>query len=186
MSVKKLEDHLRSLGEKEVAQIKKEKDESLEVLRGELDEMAKKAVFQIKQEGMREAESTKRKIIARAKIEAKEKVESEKIRIIDKALEGASDKILKGSDAKKKQVLEALAKEATKGLKDAEVYVDKKYVKLLKSAKSKQLGSFGVLVEGSGGGVTIDNTLDSKITRMRDELVPGLVDVLFKDKSRSK
>ena len=106
--------------------------------------------------------------------------ETEKNKLIDQVFDNARMQIMGYSDKEKTAILEALAKQGKKIIKDADILVDKKYSKLLKDAKPKDLGDFGVVVQSKDGKIRIDNTLNNLLKQMETDMRPKIAEVLFK------
>jgi len=179
MSIKDIENEIREEGSKRIAKINAVAKDNVKIIEQTIEKYAKSEAEKVRKAEMRKAELMRRQIVADASIKGKHMMETEKNKLIDQVFDNAKMQILGASDKEKTAILENLAKEGKKGIKDADVVVDKKYSQLLKSAKSIDLGDFGVIVQSKNGKIRIDNTLNNCLKQMEIDLRPKIAGVLF-------
>ncbi|NIP40270.1 MAG: hypothetical protein GTN39_01980 [Candidatus Aenigmarchaeota archaeon] len=83
------------------------------------------------------------------------------------------------SSKEKKRILKKLAEEGKKQIEDPVVFVDKKYVRLLKGAKPLGMNDFGVIVRSRKGRSEVNNTLSKKLEQLNEMLRHRIAEVLF-------
>ena len=179
IGLEELQAKIREDGEDEIKKInaaaKKETDEIKKNIRRKADVQ----VNEILKEGKQEVELVRRRIIAEANVAVKEQMELERNQLLDKAFEEAKNRILELSDDQKKEILESLVAEGREGIKDPVVLVDKKYKNLINDAKSSDLNDFGVVVISGDETLRVDNTLNSRLHRLKVTLKPRVASALF-------
>lgn len=179
MAIKDIENKIREEGNKEIERINSIAENNVKIIEKVIEKYANSEAENVRKDLMNKAELTRRQIIADANIKAKQMRETEKNNLIEQVFGQAKMQILGADDKEKKAILEGLAKVGKKSIKDAEVLVDKKYAKLLKGAKSQDIGDFGVVVQSKDGKIKIDNTLNNRLKQMEIDLRPKVAEVLF-------
>jgi len=180
MGLDELESRIKKDAEEKIQVIDKETEEKIAKLRDEINQEAKAESGKILREGEQEAKLAYRRIIADIVIKGKDKIEKEKNTIIDEAFNKTRDSILKSSESDKTRFLNKLVDKDKNKVPNPKVIVDKKYAPLLKNSVAADLGDFGVIIESKDGKVRIDNTLNSKIERLKVTLKPQISSLLFK------
>lgn len=180
MALEKIESKIREKGKREMKEIEKsvkiETDGVEKVMKAEEEKAHKKVMDKRKQE----LELIPKRIISNARMERKLQVDSKRAKIVHNVFEGAKKKILDMDNKRKEKLLKSLAEDARKGVRDPVLYVDKKYSKLI-SAKAKDIGDFGVIVESKDGSMRVDNTLNNLMLRMEPDLKAKIGGILFGD-----
>jgi len=180
MALEKLESKIKETGTVEIKEIEKsakaETDEIEKLMKTEEGKAHQKVVDKRNQE----LELIPKRIISNARMERKLQVDSKKAEILRSVFEGAKKKILGMDSKKKKKLLKSLAEDAKKNVRDPVLYVDKEYSKLI-SAKARDIGDFGAIVESKDGSMRVDNTLNNLMLRMEPDLKAKVGEILFGD-----
>jgi V/A-type H+-transporting ATPase subunit E len=182
----------------EVEGILREARDKAEKIKAEAEKKAKGIEDEIIGKGKREAEQEKQRIIANARLRARKMKLDAKEEVIRAALEEAEKKLKKVSTSKDyPKVLENLIEEAaiSIGEKEVKIFVRKEDARILtadlleklsKEAKCKiSLSSQtintcgGVIARTNDGRVEVDNTLETRMERMREDLRSQVAEVLL-------
>ncbi len=157
------------------------------------------------EKGKREAEIRGRRILAGVRQENRQKKLSIKEDIIQEVWEKSEDELfsLKDNEGKYRNVLKHLIEEGGKALDGGELIVrisedddgifSKKILKDISKEISEEIGEKtsievssdlsgskgGVVIEKKQGNVSIDNTFEARIKRMKQSLRPKLAEILF-------
>ena len=179
MAIKDIESEIKKEGSKEIKRINKIADNNVKIIEEAIEKHAKNEAEKVRKESENKAELMRRQIIAEANIRGKQMIETRKNELIDQVFDNTKMQILGLEDKEKKEILQGLAETGKKSIKDAEIIVDKKYEKLLKGAKSQDLGDFGVVLQSKDGKVKVVNTLNNRLKQMETDLRPRVAEVLF-------
>ena len=179
MAITDIENEIRKEGSNKINRINEIADSNVKIIEQTIEKYAKSEADRVMKESANKSELMRRQIIADARIKSKQMIEDEKNSLINQVFDNAKMQILGAKDDEKKAVLDALASEGKKNIKDADFIVDKKYSKLLKGATTQDLGDFGVVVQSKDGKIRIDNTLNNRLKQMEVNLRPKLAGVLF-------
>ena len=181
MALEDIEKEIRKEGEQKIDEINRETNDIIKSIRDETENRIKKRVEKIKRDGEKEADLTYRRIIADANIRAKEMLENEKNELVERVFEEARKRILNASDKEKANILKKLIDNGKSSIKNPKILVDRKYSSLVKGGISSDIGDFGVILQSEDGVVTVDNTLNSVIERLKVKLKPKIASILFKE-----
>jgi vacuolar-type H+-ATPase subunit E/Vma4 len=165
MGLKELEREVREIGRKEINTISLESGREADRIEKEIEQKAASETRKLEERNRKEMELDRKRILAKASLQIKEQAEKKKDEIIEKAFEEAAGRILQMSSREKAGILKMLADEGKKGLESPTVFVDRKYARLLKGAKAKDIGDFGVRV--TSGHISVDNTLSAKLEELK-------------------
>jgi vacuolar-type H+-ATPase subunit E/Vma4 len=179
IGLKELEARIREDGEKEIEKIKAETKKEIDEIKRDIQKRADEHVDEIRREGGIEIEMVRRRIISEANTKVKELISLERNNLVDKTFKEAENSILKLEDNEKKNMIEHLAEEGKRSVKDPIILVDSKYKGLLKNAESSNLDDFGVIVMSKDKKLRIDNTLRSRLQQLKIKLKPKVASILF-------
>ncbi|MCD6496366.1 MAG: hypothetical protein J7K54_03785 [Candidatus Aenigmarchaeota archaeon] len=177
MGIREIERELRASGEKAIAAINSDASKQMADIRKDIEKSAEAELKKLEASRKNETELERKRILSKAGLQIREKIESMKAGIVERVFSEASAAVEKLSDREKAKILRSLADEAKKGLEKPEIFVDRKYAKLLKGAKPADIGDFGVRVVS--GHITVDNTLSAKMNEIKSNLRHKVVDVLW-------
>lgn len=178
-SLDKIEKKIRESGEAEIEKIQKDAEENIAHIKSEIQEESKRAYEYRKQERKKELDLIPRRIISDASMEKKRAIDAKKTELVENVFEEAKARILKLSKKDKMKLLNNLIENASRQIPDPVVYVDKKYSDLVEGAETESIGDFGVIVRSADGTVSVDNTLDSIIGRLKTSVKPEIVKIIF-------
>jgi len=170
---------IEEAGRKEIDRIRKDTDAQIREIRKKFEEEAIGQAKKILDNAKSEAHLAKERILSNAKIEAREMADKKKNALIDNVFEKAKEMILSSGEAEKKKLLISLEEEGKRDIKNPEVFVDKKYANLIRSAKTMNLGDFGVLIKSRDGKETVTNTLTEKTEHIKTTMRHEVAKVLF-------
>lgn len=179
MGMKELEQGIRESGKKEADTINLDAKRELDNINKEIEQKTASEVKKLEEKNRKEMDLDRKRILAKANLQIKEQVETKKDDMIEKVFEEAGKMLLKMNDREKARTLKMLADEGKKGLDKPEIFVDKKYSKLLKGAKTKDIGDFGVQV--TSGHISVDNTLTAKLKELKSDSRHKVAVVLWQD-----
>lgn len=179
MGLEDLEEKIREDGEKQIKEINEEAEEEIQKIKKKINKEAEKEAQKVLDEGKREGELTYRRKIADAVIESKDQIEAEKNKQIEDVFKKAREKILNMDDSEKKEILQGLIQADEDKVRNPEILVDEKYAHLIDGAKAADLEDFGVIIQSEDGQMKIDNTLSSRIERLKTTLKPEIASILF-------
>jgi len=184
--------------EKEVKAVLEEAEGKVDEIIKEAQSKAKKEEEEILHRGAREAELAKQRIIADAKLKARKQKLDVKEAAIQAAFGEAEKELQKlGSTAKYPPILEKIIKEAVNsiGSEDMEIMASKADRKILTqdflNSLSKESGANialspqtietygGVIVKAKNEKIEVDNTFETRMARMRDDLRTKVAKILF-------
>jgi V/A-type H+-transporting ATPase subunit E len=191
MGLKEIEKEIRKSGDEEIKKIEAETREIIKNIKKEINEEATIAYNQTKVKRTKELLLIPKKIISDAQIHKRKEISEKRAEILEKVFDHAKKKILKMNNEEKKKILKHLTSHSMKEEIDRPiVWIGKNYAHLLKSARDKfevkikeDMDDFGVIIESKDGSLKIDNTLSSVISRVRVQLEPEIVKILFHEKS---
>lgn len=179
IGLEELQTKIRRDGENEIKRIHEEARREIDKIKEDIQKKANIHIDEIRKDGKREIELVRRRIISEANTKVKELMELERNKLIDKAFEDAGNRILELNDDQKREILENLANEGKKDIIDPIILVDEKYKGLLNGAESSNLDDFGVIVMSKDKKLRIDNTLRSRLQRLKITLKPRVASILF-------
>ncbi|ODS42748.1 MAG: hypothetical protein MSIBF_05495 [Candidatus Altiarchaeales archaeon IMC4] len=180
MGLSEIEKRIRDEAASEIEAINKEVQAKVDEIKQDIKAEAKKKADKIRKDGASEAALEYRRMIADAVIESSDLLEKEKNLLMRKVFEEARQKIESLPDAEKKKILERLAADGKKSIKDPQVLVDKKYAKLISGAKASDIGDFGAILESKDGKMRIDNTLGTRLGQIEKSMRSDVALRLFK------
>lgn len=197
--VKLITDKILEDSESEINEIKGRAEKEASKILNEAKGRATEIRETILKEGKREAEQERKRIIADAVIKARKKKLEAREEVISKTFEEGEErikKILKRKDYSK--ILENLIQESAIEIGGGDLVVilrddDKRLVELDKIARDLKekvkitgmklskdsIASPGVIVRTKDGRVEVDNTLETRMRRMRNDLRLKVAKVLF-------
>lgn len=179
IGLEKLEAEIKKSVSKEMERIEAETKREIESIRSGFQKSAKEQAERIKKDSEIEKEMIRKRIIADANTGVKEIIGAEKNRIINEVFADARNVILNLHEKEKKGIITTLAEEGKREVKNPTILVDGKYKKLLKDAKTAELGDFGVVIMSKDKTLRIDNTLESRLKQMKKTLKPKIASILF-------
>lgn len=179
--------------EKEVKAVLEEARSKADGIIKEAQSRAKGEEEEILRRGAREAELVKQRIIADAKLKARKQKLNVKEAAIQAAFGEAEKELRKfGSTAEYPSVLKKIIKEAVNsiGSEDMEIITNKADRKIVTQDFLKSLSKFNIAlspqtIETSGGVIVraknteVDNTFETRMARMRDNLRTKVAKILF-------
>lgn len=179
--------------EKEVKAVLEEARSKADGIIKEAQSRAKGEEEEILHRGAREAELVKQRIIADAKLKARKQKLNVKEAAIQAAFGEAEKELRKfGSTAEYPSVLKKIIKEAVNsiGSEDMEIITNKADRKIVTQDFLKSLSKFNIAlspqtIETSGGVIVraknteVDNTFETRMARMRDNLRIKVAKILF-------
>ncbi len=170
---------LKETGNKQAEQVRSEEKAETDKLKKEIERDASSEIVKVKEKYRREIDLEKKRIHAKATLQIKEQVEQKRSEVIDRVFLEAEKRVLSMNETGKKKILESLSRDGKAGVSNPTVFVDMKYAKLLKGAKAKGIGDFGVIVES--GHVTVDNTLSAKLSEFKSGSRHKVAEVLWQN-----
>jgi vacuolar-type H+-ATPase subunit E/Vma4 len=176
MGLREIEKEIRESGKREVERINSEAESETNKIRKEIDDMAESLSKKLRARNEKEMELERKRIVARANLHIKEQAERKKDDIIDSVFEEARNRVMKMGRPEKTRLLRGFAAEGKKGLDRPTVWIDRKFGSL-PGAKNKDIGDFGVVV--TSGHITVDNTLSSKLEKVKSDSRHKVAEVLW-------
>ena len=173
--IKSIEDE----GKNEADKIKRDAAARVKEIKKGFEDEARRKAEKIIENARSEANLAKERIISNAKMESRRMQDEKMNEIIDDVFEKAKKRVLDMSDAEKKKILSRLAKEGASDIDNAQMYTDKKYVKLLPGAKAADIGDFGVIAKSEDGKSAVTNTLTEKMNFIKETMRHEIAKVLF-------
>lgn len=177
MGMKDIEREIRESGQKEIEEINAEASRQLEELRKGVDSRAASEMKKLGERGRSEMDLERKRILAKANLQIKEQIEKKKDGMIERVFGEAGSNVLEMNDKEKAKIIRMLSDEAKEGLEKPQIFVDRKYAKLLKGAKKADIGDFGVKV--TSGHISVDNTLSSNLKEIKSGTRHKVADVLW-------
>lgn len=186
--------------DREAEEILEKGREKANAILAEAKSQAKIAEDELLQKGNRDAELIKQRIIANAKLQVKKHRLDTKEEVIQQAFSEAEKKLMTVASSKDYSlILRSLISEGVKtlGAKDVEVVVRKEDMKLadkaflsglneelgihvsLSSNSIESLG--GAVIRAKDGKVEVNNTFETRLLRMRDDLRNRAAKILFEE-----
>ena len=178
--MKEIEERIRESGNREIENIIKEAEKEVNDKRKEFKAEAIKKAEVIIKEAESESELVKRRILADSKLRIKEMADNKRNEMIEDVFEAARKRITELGAKEKKAILSKLAEEGKKQIEDPVIFVDRKYARLLKGAKSMNINDFGVIVRSKKGKSEVNNTLSTKLGQLNETLRHRIAEVLFR------
>jgi|Deesub1362A_J573_1020465.scaffolds.fasta_scaffold00005_5 V/A-type H+-transporting ATPase subunit E len=192
--IKKIEGDSKAEVENILKEAKKQASEIVE----EAEEKAKTIEEEILRRGERDAEQEKLRIVANAKLKSRKMILDGKEEVISEAFSKARE-ILQdiGASDKYYDVLRDLIKEAAVSVGDKEIILlarkedhkilTKNFLKKLSKELDCQLAldstpiktMGGVVCRSKDGRIEVDNTLETRLERMKEDLRPKVAKILF-------
>jgi vacuolar-type H+-ATPase subunit E/Vma4 len=165
MGLNEIEKEIRKIGKKDIDSMLREANAEIKKMTKEIEAETYKRSGKLRENASKEIDLERKRIIARANLKIKEKIEKRKDEMVESVFGEAEKRILEMSEKEKAKIMKALADEAKKGLDKPEVFVDRKYSKLLPGAKTAEIGDLGVVVKS--GHVSVNNTLRAKLDEIK-------------------
>jgi len=166
-------------GRKEIEEIRKSCESEIREIRKKYEEEAKKVSGEILNRAGAESRLIKERIISHAKMKAKDMTDERKHDLIEEVFEKAEKNILGLSDSEKKKILEKLSKESGNEIKNAKIFVDRKYSRLLPEAEIADINDFGIILKSVDGKEMIVNTLRERMVQIKNTKRHKIARVLF-------
>jgi len=184
MGVMELEAKLRADGEREIQEIENKAKSELAALNDETNLLAGKEARRVLAEGEARARLEASRIVSEGKAKIMRNESAEKNLAVDRVFEDAKKKVLSMPDFGKTQLLLKLSSHPVFGNDGFNILVDGVYYPLLEgkvkgNLVKADLKDFGVILESSDGLVRVDMRLGVVLERLKPQLKPEVVKILF-------
>ena len=184
MGYSELESKIRADFKRDLDEVTKASDEEVRRINEETRKAAEDASAKILARGGNTAALRYRQIVGAARLESMRALNAEKNRLLDGVFAGAGEAFMALPSARKAKLLRKLAEDAASAGVAGRARVDKSCRRLFKGVKGMKvvegnLGGFGVILESADGLMTVDNRLDTIISRAKMKLKPQVNRILF-------
>lgn len=179
MALKELEESIRNSGLGELREIRRRAEEKIKEIEKEIDEEVERAYQMVKERRKQQLTMAPRRIVSDARMQRNRELDMLKANTIQKAFDEAREKILNSTEEEKRELLKKFISNGRAKIKNPVIYIDKKYMSLVKGATTKELDDFGVLVESRDSSVSIDYTLSAIMEKLKAQLGVEVANILF-------